>query len=134
MSPVIGVILMVAITVILAAVIASFVLGLGPSEAAPSAQFDFESHDDGLKITKTQGEEIQSNNLYVRGDVGDRKDLDFNWKEGDSDVTLNLGSDSEVVGASDSVNITNAGSDDHDVNVIWDNGDQSSTLASDPSN
>ncbi|CAD7776403.1 Archaeal Type IV pilin, N-terminal [Candidatus Methanoperedenaceae archaeon GB50] len=34
-SPVIGVILMVAITVILAAVIASFVFGMGPSESAP---------------------------------------------------------------------------------------------------
>lgn len=36
-SPVIGVILMVAITVILAAVIAAFVFGMGPSEMAPQA-------------------------------------------------------------------------------------------------
>ena len=36
-SPVIGVILMVAITVILAAVIAAFVFGMGPPEAAPQA-------------------------------------------------------------------------------------------------
>ncbi|WP_129598933.1 type IV pilin [Methanohalophilus profundi] len=36
-SPVIGVILMVAITVILAAVIASFVFGLGSPESAPQA-------------------------------------------------------------------------------------------------
>ncbi|MEA1865617.1 MAG: type IV pilin N-terminal domain-containing protein [Euryarchaeota archaeon] len=36
-SPVIGVILMVAITVILAAVIGAFVFGMGPGEAAPSA-------------------------------------------------------------------------------------------------
>jgi flagellin-like protein len=44
-SPVIGVILMVAITVILAAVIGAFVLGIGGSqEAAPQASlsFDFE--------------------------------------------------------------------------------------------
>ena len=38
-SPVIGVILMVAITVILAAVIAAFVFGVGPSTAAPQASF-----------------------------------------------------------------------------------------------
>ncbi|MEF8976197.1 MAG: type IV pilin N-terminal domain-containing protein, partial [Halapricum sp.] len=40
-SPVIGVILMVAITVILAAVIATFVLGLGESvsNTAPQANF-----------------------------------------------------------------------------------------------
>ena len=36
-SPVIGVILMVAITVILAAVIAAFVFGMGPPEQAPQA-------------------------------------------------------------------------------------------------
>ena len=36
-SPVIGVILMVAITVILAAVIGAFVFGMGPPEAAPQA-------------------------------------------------------------------------------------------------
>ena len=35
-SPVIGVILMVAITVILAAVIGAFVFGMGPGEVAPS--------------------------------------------------------------------------------------------------
>lgn len=46
-SPVIGVILMVAITVILAAVIATFVLGLGEqvSETAPQASFTFEYDD-----------------------------------------------------------------------------------------
>ncbi|MEF8885577.1 MAG: type IV pilin N-terminal domain-containing protein, partial [Haloarculaceae archaeon] len=43
-SPVIGVILMVAITVILAAVIATFVLGLGDqvSNTAPQASFGFD--------------------------------------------------------------------------------------------
>ncbi|QLG28656.1 type IV pilin N-terminal domain-containing protein [Halorarum halophilum] len=43
-SPVIGVILMVAITVILAAVIGTFVLGLGNNlqQTAPNANFDFD--------------------------------------------------------------------------------------------
>ncbi|UIP01542.1 type IV pilin N-terminal domain-containing protein (plasmid) [Halobaculum sp. CBA1158] len=43
-SPVIGVILMVAITVILAAVIGSFVLGLGNSvqQTTPNANFNFD--------------------------------------------------------------------------------------------
>jgi flagellin-like protein len=47
-SPVIGVILMVAITVILAAVIATFVLGLGEqvSDTAPQASFSFDLEDD----------------------------------------------------------------------------------------
>ena len=47
-SPVIGVILMVAITVILAAVIATFVLGLGEqvSQTAPQASFSFDLNED----------------------------------------------------------------------------------------
>jgi flagellin-like protein len=46
-SPVIGVILMVAITVILAAVIATFVLGLGEqvSDTAPQASFNFDYNE-----------------------------------------------------------------------------------------
>ncbi len=48
MTPVIGVILMVAVTVILAAVIASFVLGIGSSvDTVPQASFSFEFNDAG---------------------------------------------------------------------------------------
>jgi len=47
-SPVIGVILMVAITVILAAVIATFVMNMGPNEnTVPNAQFEFEEDSSG---------------------------------------------------------------------------------------
>ena len=73
-SPVIGVILMVAITVILAAVIASFVLGLGDSQdTAPTASFDFEyveggaPNGDAIQITKSSGDDIDGANLYIRG-------------------------------------------------------------------
>ena len=54
-SPVIGVILMVAITVILAAVIGAFVLGLGDqvSETAPSAQISFEYDSGAGEVTLT---------------------------------------------------------------------------------
>lgn len=48
MTPVIGIILMVAVTVILAAVIASFVLGMGSSvDTVPQASFSFEYNDGG---------------------------------------------------------------------------------------
>ncbi len=73
-SPVIGVILMVAITVILAAVIASFVLGLGGSTSkTPQAKFtfDYTSHDDkaygNLSITHDGGATIKANELVIRG-------------------------------------------------------------------
>jgi flagellin-like protein len=51
-SPVIGVILMVAITVILAAVIGTFVLGLGSGQSAnPSAGVDYDPGTDTLTVT-----------------------------------------------------------------------------------
>jgi len=80
-SPVIGVILMVAITVILAAVIASFVLGLGnnATEQTPTASFVFdydqvdENPDSGddiyglVTITHDGGDTINDQELYIRG-------------------------------------------------------------------
>jgi len=78
-SPVIGVILMVAITVILAAVIASFVLGLGNSatNTNPQASFSFEyeqvdenpdSDNWGLvTVSHDGGDTISDNELYMRG-------------------------------------------------------------------
>ena len=69
-SPVIGVILMVAITVILAAVIATFVLGLGDqiSNTAPQASFSFDYTEnsggiDTLEVTHNGGETISANEV-----------------------------------------------------------------------
>jgi flagellin-like protein len=70
-SPVIGVILMVAITVILAAVIGTFVLGLGDqvSESAPQASFSFDFNDSsGVNITHEGGETLEAGNINVSGD------------------------------------------------------------------
>ena len=75
-SPVIGVILMVAITVILAAVIGTFVLGLGDqvSESAPQASFSFEFNvsgtSDTVNITHEGGETLEASNIDVNGDSG----------------------------------------------------------------
>jgi len=81
-SPVIGVILMVAITVILAAVIGTFVLGLGDqvSDNAPQASFSFEFSDnsgfdggpgDYVNITHDGGETLDNSTLEVQGDGSD---------------------------------------------------------------
>jgi flagellin-like protein len=78
-SPVIGVILMVAITVILAAVIGTFVLGLGDqvSNTSPQASFTFDFNDeadydndnsvegDQLTITHDGGDGITATQLTV---------------------------------------------------------------------
>ncbi len=70
-SPVIGVILMVAITVILAAVIGAFVLGLGDqvSNNAPSASFsyDFDGNTN-VTITHDGGDSIDTSQLIVTVD------------------------------------------------------------------
>jgi len=68
-SPVIGVILMVAITVILAAVIGTFVLGLGDSlEQAPQAQLDAEldtAGSDAVIISHNGGDSIPMSDIRV---------------------------------------------------------------------
>jgi flagellin-like protein len=75
-SPVIGVILMVAITVILAAVIGTFVLGLGQNvQSTPQASFAFDfnpnSTGDGYVIVTHNGgdalTEDNSGTVEVRG-------------------------------------------------------------------
>ena len=66
-SPVIGVILMVAITVILAAVIATFVLDLGGDQReAPQASFSLS----GGTITHEGGDSIPETELTVVGATG----------------------------------------------------------------
>ncbi|WP_137284565.1 type IV pilin [Halorussus salinisoli] len=73
-SPVIGVILMVAITVILAAVIGTFVLGLGDrvSQASPNSQFTFEyseaEDNKWANITHDGGDGVESEQLNVQVD------------------------------------------------------------------
>lgn len=70
-SPVIGVILMVAITVILAAVIGAFVLNIGGSQdTAPSVSFDFENeYADDTRVTVTSAsQEVPTDNWGIDGD------------------------------------------------------------------
>ncbi len=70
-SPVIGVILMVAITVILAAVIAAFVFGMGPPEQAPVAS---------IRLTGVSG-----SNVTLQHQGGDSIDMS------DTTITVSQG-------------------------------------------
>ena len=73
-SPVIGVILMVAITVILAAVIGAFVLDISPSEdPAPSAQFGFDINESDHVIVTHEGGDRVTSDLELR--YGDETDV-----------------------------------------------------------
>jgi flagellin-like protein len=130
-SPVIGVILMVAITVILAAVIASFVLGLGPSESAPQAQFDFEVDNNGatpnVTISHQSGASIDNSTLSIQGDLDGTDSVD--WSDSVGNPILSK-STSEEITSGDSVEL-NTSSADWELTLVWESGDQSSELASD---
>jgi flagellin-like protein len=66
-SPVIGVILMVAITVILAAVIGAFVLNIGSSQdTAPSTPFEWKNTTDGIVGTVQGGDPLPTDNTKVK--------------------------------------------------------------------
>ncbi|QIO25547.1 type IV pilin [Haloarcula sp. JP-L23] len=137
-SPVIGVILMVAITVILAAVIASFVLGLGDtaSQSTPQASFSFdyqEGSPNSLDIIHDGGDTIKASEIYIRGTIneGSSTSVDVAW--GDFS-----GANTEVsAGASVTIDGTNAvgtaPDGGYDVRVVYEaaEGDNSATLAQD---
>ncbi len=65
-SPVIGVILMVAITVILAAVIGSFVLGIGGDlQQTPQVRLSVSGSPDAVNLTHDGGDSLSGENLKL---------------------------------------------------------------------
>lgn len=67
-SPVIGVVLMIAVTVILTGVIAAFVMSFGAqAKAPPQATLSIEETTDGVTISHLSGEVLELDELYVRG-------------------------------------------------------------------
>jgi len=70
-SPVIGVILMVAITVILAAVIGTFVLGLGDQvqDTTPRASFGFDQGN--VSFTDSNGDSLEAETVTITHETGD---------------------------------------------------------------
>jgi flagellin-like protein len=96
-SPVIGVILMVAITVILAAVIATFVTDLGSDQQqAPQASFSFEGGtSSGVTATHTGGDSITSANIEFTGGA-----------IGSPPTSWSFASGSDPIGAGDSASVS----------------------------
>jgi flagellin-like protein len=140
-SPVIGVILMVAITVILAAVIGTFVLGLGDQvqSTAPNAQIgtDFsDGADDAqeLEILHEGGDQLQAENVRVTAspEVGSHDDLCDSSFSGGWSGDLTAGSSCTLSGGmdSDSVFSDSTPLNESTVRVVWESssGDTSSTI------
>ena len=105
---------------ILAAVVGSFVLGLGESTAVyPQASFNWDYDGESVTITHQSGDTIDGSNLYVRGTTGTGS-IDKTWAE--------YGVDEVIAGTSVTVqNVT----DSFDLDLVWvsDDGDASATLS-----
>jgi len=135
-SPVIGVILMVAITVILAAVIGAFVLGLGDqvSNNAPQASigFSFNGTND-VTLTHDGGDDITANDIEVliAGDVVYNSSGVQN--DASAPASTNNWNNSDTISTGDTLVIEpNSGATGGDnVRVVWNNpsGGSSNTLA-----
>jgi len=127
-SPVIGVILMVAITVILAAVIATFVIGLGDQtdEVAPTASFSYDyqnSSDNGLvniTVDNIDSSDVDPSNIEFAGDVNA---TDQTWDD--------VGNSGDAVAAGDTATIRLDGSSPEEVRIVFDTEDTSDTLDTD---
>ena len=132
-SPVIGVILMVAITVILAAVIGTFVLGLGGQiQDSPNANFNFNQESNGnLTITHNGGDPVDVNNLNVTGG-GDLDTTSDSTAACQHNAWGNTTWSSAELGPGDSCTLPNVNlTSGEEVRVTWesDSGESTSVLA-----
>ena len=120
-SPVIGVILMVAITVILAAVIGTFVLNLGQgiNQSAPQASFGFDYEEPNVTVTHQSGDSIDSDqlSLVVEGEDPEEWGGDESVSAGDSQTFNNSNSGYTFTGQT--------------VRLVWEseNGENTATLS-----
>lgn len=129
-SPIIGVILMVAVTVILSAVLAAFVLGFGQqNDSPPTVTFDYEvdsvsGGNDELVIQHISGDDFRSDRVEFSGSGIKSDDLGTSWtdlKGYSSDTTIRAGQSIRV-------EITD---EDFELNVVWnaDDGGDGSVLS-----
>jgi flagellin-like protein len=129
-SPVIGVILMVAITVILAAVIGTFVLGLGQNvQSTPQASFNFDFNtsppNPNVDVTHNGGDRLE---------VGDNTDsVRLVSTNGSSAAWIDSsGPTDQSISAGDTYDNFLYGSGGETVRVVWTdaNNESSATLGS----
>lgn len=138
-TPVVGIILLVAIAVILASVVAVFALGIGDQTGpSPTASFSFDHDTSGgtetLTITHDTGENIVAAEVYIRGDSDTSTSLDRPW---DSSNWLGTGNTSATVSGQSAIasgdSLVMEVGPAYDVTVVWQSpeGDRSAMLADD---
>ena len=117
-SPVIGVVLMIAVTVILTGVIATFVLSFGAeAKAPPQATLSIEqTADDTLDITHLSGEIVDLDEIYIRGDASE-----WDWVPADKEMLR--GGENVTVKLSESPEPGDV------ITLVWDVGTDATILA-----
>jgi len=125
-SPVIGVILMVAITVILAAVIGTFVLGLGSNvQSTPQVSFsyDFNASVTEVDITHDGGDTLEVGDNTGEVTITSTENASVTWADPATNSSISAGTTWDGY---------NYGGDGATVRVVWSssNNESSSTLAS----
>lgn len=91
-TPVVGVALLIGITVILAAVLGTVVLGVGIGPAdTPNATLSFEVVDDKIKIVHEGGEMLEKGEVVVRDTNGTEYELGADLVTGERTTVLTTG-------------------------------------------
>lgn len=124
-SPVIGIVLMVGVTVILAAVIATYAFGFSVGEQPPAASFSYEHESGVLHVTHDGGSVIEASNLFARGDLG--TDATADLYQGQTDLGGSSSYTQSEVAAGNSFTISTAGSK-AEVRIVYDDGQRSTIL------
>ena len=144
MSPVIGVILMVAVTVILAAVIGSFAIGLGDAAAEPAPRPTIDASVDGdtLVLDVTGGDDFDAGVATVTGTIeGD--EVAFAMDAADANLTdvsagdtieFDLGANStringaDVTAPADGLAVGSSSVRNWEIEIVWNPADRNSAV------
>ncbi|NGM67584.1 type IV pilin [Natronolimnobius sp. AArcel1] len=132
-TPVIGVVLMVAITIILAGTVHAALIGFAdePPEPQPIAGFSFDETDcdgDGVTVTHVAGDSIPADELYLHSPA---KSTPTTWENPDGHEPTGLENGMVDAGSSLTTCLGEGTVDDEPVQVIWESptDDQTAVLA-----
>lgn len=134
-SEVIGVILMVGITIVVAALVGGFVFGLdnNPSPGpATTVTITYDDVTDKLTMQHETGDQIFPDELQIRGDCGGcNQTVDQAWADYSNASASGSIDGKSAVASGDTLTLTSVGSA-YDIYVVWqpEKGDVSTTLAS----
>ncbi|GAB7018835.1 type IV pilin [Halostagnicola bangensis] len=130
-SPVIGIVLMVGITVIMAAIIAGFVMGMIPDEPPqPTVNLEFHEQDETVTIAHAGGDDFDAAGVRITGDgmTGELR-ATANSSSGGVDATT-WGNSTSTGDSFTLAEDSDAGLDDDGgtIQLVWDTGDASTPM------